>query len=366
MTLHKLMTERGLRASEAPNLNVMLEQQMYPLADALVRARVVQACDFDVRQLPVHRTKRWSVRKKLELFFDDLALDPGFQSFRVDEGVLLLTAPGLFVYAYGYSKADYTSCYFNLWADSLARAAEASEHIESIAGELRMRDRTFTIDWRFTASSGKLHNSSFEERADSQLLDAAYPSLGVTVDAFITAYLESPACVLILLGPPGTGKTRLVRAILAEITRRKGENAMVMFTADKRALRSDEIFVQFITGSHDAFVIEDSDLLLKARTSGNEEMHRFLATADGVARSQGRKIIFTTNLPNVTDIDDALIRPGRCHAIRHLRNLTPEEAESLARRIVAADETRLAHATQSLFAVPAKSYSVAQVYRACA
>jgi ATP-dependent 26S proteasome regulatory subunit len=94
-------------------------------------------------------------------------------------------------------------------------------------------------------------------------------------------------------------------------------------------------------------------------------MHRFLATADGVARSQGRKIIFTTNLPNVTDIDDALIRPGRCHAIRHLRNLTPEEAESLARRIVAADETRLAHATQSLFAVPAKSYSVAQVYRAC-
>ena len=41
------------------------------------------------------------------------------------------------------------------------------------------------------------------------------------------------------------------------MSRRKGENAEVMYTADKRALQNDEIFVEFITGSHDAFVIED-------------------------------------------------------------------------------------------------------------
>jgi hypothetical protein len=29
-----------------------------------------------------------------------------------------------------------------------------------------------------------------------------------------------------------------------------------------------------------------------------------------VVRSQGRKIIFSTNLPNVGDLDEALIRPG--------------------------------------------------------
>ena len=366
MTLHKLLTDRDARASDAPSLNVLLEQEMYALGDALVRARAVQACDFDVRQLPVHRTKRWSVRRKLELFFDDLALDPAFQAFRVDEGVLLLTAPGLFVYAYGYSKADYTSCYFNLWADSAARVAEGSAQLKSIAGDRLMRDQTFTIDWRFTTAGGKLHNSCFQELADPQLLDEAYPSLGVSVSAFVTAYLESPACVLILLGPPGTGKTRLVRAILAEVTRRKSENAMVMYTADKRALASDEIFVQFITGSHDAFVIEDSDLLLKARTSGNEEMHRFLATADGVARSQGRKIIFTTNLPNVTDIDEALTRPGRCFGVRNLRNLTPDEGHALAARICGADAARLARALAALDSTEGRSRSVAQVYRACA
>jgi hypothetical protein len=139
-----------------------------------------------------------------------------------------------------------------------------------------------------------------------------------------------------------------------------------MYTADKRALQNDEIFVDFITGSHDAFVIEDTDHLLKARTSGNEEMHRFLAIADGVARSQGRKIIFTTNLPNVTDIDDALIRPGRCFAVKNLRSLVLEEAVRLAQKICGPDAVRAERAAATLRAMNARSYPVALVYRACA
>ena len=107
---------------------------------------------------------------------------------------------------------------------------------------------------------------------------------------FVEAYLDARETVLILQGPPGTGKTRLVRAILAAMSKRKGESAKVMYTADKRALENDEIFVDFITGSHDAFVIEDADHLLKARTSGNFELHRFLGIADGVVRAQSRKV----------------------------------------------------------------------------
>src|SRR5689334_11050638 len=72
MTLHKLLTDRETRALDAPNLTVNLDQKMYHVADGLVRARAVQACEFDVRRLPVHRTRRWSVRRKVELFFDDL------------------------------------------------------------------------------------------------------------------------------------------------------------------------------------------------------------------------------------------------------------------------------------------------------
>jgi len=306
------------------------------------------------------------VRRKLAELFDAFALDPAFTALRAREGEVLLSGPGLFIQAGGHSKGNYCSCSFAIWAESRARADEAAAHLEAIAGEQRLRDETFTLDWQFTNAGGELRSASFEELADPLLLDEAYPSLGMPVQQFVNAYLASAECVLILLGPPGTGKTRLVRAILSQISRRKGENAEVMYTADKRALGNDEIFVDFITGSHDAFIVEDTDHLLKARTSGNEQMHRFLAIADGVARAQGRKIIFTTNLPNVTDIDDALIRPGRCHAVKNLRSLTPDEAMKLATRICGGDDGRAARATATLVAEAARSYSVAQVYRACA
>ena len=64
-----------------------------------------------------------------------------------------------------------------------------------------------------------------------------------------------------------------------------------------KALESDEIFVKFITGWDDAFVVEDADHLLKPRAQGNETLHRFLSIADGVVRSQGRKIIFQPTCP---------------------------------------------------------------------
>jgi len=366
MSIHKLPNEREQRLPASADLRISLKQPMYYLGDAIVRARAMQGCDFDLRQLPVHRTLRWSVRRKVEDFFDDLALDSAFVALRAHEGVVLLQAPGAFVYANGHSKGSYSSCWFTLWTESRARAAEVIARLEAIAGAARMTEQTFTLDWQFTSSGGDLRNSTFQELADPMLLDEAYVSLGASVTEFIRQYLEAPECVLILLGPPGTGKTRLLRAILAEISRRKGEDARVMYTADQRALRSDELFVEFITGEHDALVIEDTDHLLKARTSGNEEMHRFLAIADGVARSQGRKIIFTTNLPNVNDIDDALVRPGRCFAVKHLRNLTLEEALRLAARICGDDAARATKACDALNGLAAKAYSVAQVYRLCA
>ena len=64
-----------------------------------------------------------------------------------------------------------------------------------------------------------------------------------------------------------------------------------MYTGDKRAFESDEIFVDFITGSHDAFVVEDADHLLTARSSGNQDLHRFLGIADGVVREAHRQTL---------------------------------------------------------------------------
>jgi len=84
-----------------------------------------------------------------------------------------------------------------------------------------------------------------------------------------------------------------------------------------------------------------------------------------VVRAQGRKIIFTTNLANVNDIDEALLRPGRCFANVRTRNLRREEAALLMERI--ANDGLVAHATpDKLFAAGAKDVAVASIYRALA
>jgi hypothetical protein len=129
-----------------------------------------------------------------------------------------------------------------------------------------------------------------------------------------------------------------------------------------RALTSDEIFVRFITGRQDAFVIEDADHLLKPRADGNDHLHRFLTIADGVVRAQGRKIIFSTNLPNVGDLDEALIRPGRCFARLHVRALTSAEALALAQEVAGEDTEKLHRATVTL--EENRKRPLAEVYQA--
>jgi len=55
-----------------------------------------------------------------------------------------------------------------------------------------------------------------------------------------------------------------------------------------------------------------------------------LAVRDGLGSVRDKKLIFSTNWPNVRDVDEALLRPGRCFAVVHFRPLTPAEGLALA------------------------------------
>ena len=331
-----------------------INKRVYSFADLVLLKRLGKALEDGAARYPIYRELRFAARVELEVLLDAIALDPAWRAERLGSESLVLDEEGLFVVAYGTRKADYCSIAFYLWSADLAHAEEAKRRILDKAGSTRITEPMFSIDWHFLTSSGQLESASIEEMADDVLLDRAYPEIAGGVHAFIARYLEAPETVLVLQGPPGTGKTRLIRAILGEMSRRKGKPAQALYTGDAKALASDEVFVKFVTGEEDAFVVEDADHLLKPRADGNEHLHRFLAIADGVVRAQGRKIVFSTNLPNVGDLDDALIRPGRCFARVHVRNLTAEEAQALAAEI---DPRR------TLATGEARKRSLAEIYR---
>jgi len=331
-----------------------LTKQVHYLGALVHESRIARALEEGVARYPIYRVLRFAARVELEVLLDAIALDTAWRAERLHAESMLLDADGLFVAAYGNRKADYCSCSFYIWAGDLARAEEAKGRLLAKAGSTRITEPMFSIDWHFLTARGELESATIEEMADDVLRDRAYPAIQGGVHAFVARYLDAPETVLVLQGPPGTGKTRLIRAILAEMSRRKGEQAQALYTGDMKALTSDEVFVKFITGWHDAFIVEDADHVLKPRADGNEHLHRFLTIADGVVRSQGRKIIFSTNLPNVGDLDEALVRPGRCFARIHVRNLTAPEARALAEEL-----------GSPAFAVEeGRRHSLAEIYRA--
>ncbi len=338
-----------------------LTQQIFDFSALVLRNRQARALEQGAARYPILRDLRFAARIELEVLFDAIALDEAWHAERINAEFMILDGDGLFVSAHGRRKLDYCSTVFYLWAADFARAAAAKERILAKAGSTRITEPMFTVDWYYPAGRGG-DFATIEELANDVLRDAAYPEIPGGVKSFIARYLDAPESVLVLQGPPGTGKTRLIRAILGEMSRRKGEPAQAMYTADVSMLAADELFVRFVTGTDDAFVVEDADHLLKPRADGNAYVHRFLTVADGVVRSQGRKVIFSTNLPNVGDLDEALIRPGRCFARVFVRNLTSAEALTLAREIAAGDAEKLGRAAAALG--EERKRSLAEVYRA--
>ena len=165
-------------------------------------------------------------------------------------------------------------------------------------------------------------------RNDRLPLQEMYPWLGEeSLEDYYDRFMQSDASILLLIGPPGTGKTTFIRGLLQH----SKQSAVV--TYDPAILAKDFVFAQFIEGDTNIFVIEDADNFLGARTDGNDIMHKFLNVGDGLVTTKNKKMIFSTNLPSIRDIDSALVRPGRCFDIVTFDLLRSDEAARLAEKL---------------------------------
>jgi SpoVK/Ycf46/Vps4 family AAA+-type ATPase len=110
-----------------------------------------------------------------------------------------------------------------------------------------------------------------------------------------------------------------------------GKNACV--TYDEQVMNDDNLFQQFLESDANTMIFEDSDNHIRPRQDGNSMMHKFLNVSDGIISSSDKKLIFSTNLPSSNNIDEALLRPGRCFDIMNFRALNRVEAEKVCKDI---------------------------------
>lgn len=173
-----------------------------------------------------------------------------------------------------------------------------------------------TIDW-IHADDGSTVSVPLRNRP---LIQAAYPWVERGVNNYIDEYLKADESVLILIGPPGTGKTSFIRHMILQA------EASAQVTYEEKIMSSDSLFANWIDSNEQFMVLEDSDAFLAARSDGNRMMHKFLNVSEGLITVAGKKMIFSTNLPNIKDIDEALMRKGRCFGVLDFRALDFNES----------------------------------------
>lgn len=316
--------------------SVQFISQVYDLPEDLIGKQIVRKIEehlskacynlHDRKIVLLERTGLESIVEKISTI-GTVITTKGFMCLG-DNFILSLTA--------GH-HSSYSSLIIEIFAQSVEKIIEVRGVLNSLFVGMTKDATSCEIRWFYSDHKGMVRSDYVPEILDDYVSTFAYPFIP-NLNEYISDYESSSEKVLILMGPPGTGKTRLIRYIIRmfiaiNYDQLDGKTFSAFYTTDSNVIDKDQMFIEFMTSTHRIMVLEDVDFSLRDRSEGNTSMYRLLASSDGLIQSPDKKIIISTNVGHERDIDAALIRPGRCFDLINFRKLTPSEGTLFLRSI---------------------------------
>ena len=178
----------------------------------------------------------------------------------------------------------------------------------------------------------KLNMTFYEDNINIDFNHLAVPFIN-DVDSYINDFITSSSPVLILQGKAGTGKTTFTKYILSKLKEKlKTHNANIntMYSFDENIFYSSDFYSKLIFEDYDILILEDINQAIHKNQNEQDlnPLNKFLSVTDGLI-SKYKKIIITTNIESKTQLNQALIRPGRCFDVLNFRNIEGVEIDNL-------------------------------------
>ena len=256
------------------------------------------------------------------------ALELKYEIFIMHKEKIILLADNFIAELSNQYISSHRGMHLYITADTISNCKKNIQEIKNTLKEFLIEDDIVEYLVLQYESSEKLNITFYEDSLNLDFNHLAVPFIN-DVDKYIDNFLNSSAPVLILQGEAGTGKTTFTKYILSKMKKKlktKDECLNTLYSFDEHIFYSCEFFKKLIYDEYDVLILEDINQIIH-KNQGEDDLNpinKFLSITDGL-----KKIIITTNIESKTQLNQALIRPGRCYDVLKFRKIKGIEIDNL-------------------------------------